>query len=194
VLDHLVADIHAHGDHTNAGEIGYPYLLRALAKEDRDGVILAMLMRKDPPSYGSQLEAGATALTEAWDANPHSSQDHLMLGGAEQWLYRRLAGIDFDRSRVDVAERITLRPIALPGVDWVRGGFDSSLGHIQSDWKREGSRVVYTITVPAGSKALIALPNGAASDARVRPERSGRGNESHFIVGAGKWIFSAPAN
>ncbi len=31
VLAHIVADIHAHGDHVTAGEVGYPYLLRALA-------------------------------------------------------------------------------------------------------------------------------------------------------------------
>ncbi|WP_235011691.1 alpha-L-rhamnosidase [Bryocella elongata] len=194
VLEHLVADIHALGDHTNAGEIGYPYLLRALAKEDRDDVILAMLMRKDPPSYGSQLEVGATALTEAWDANPHSSQDHLMLGGAEQWLYRRLAGIDFDRSRADEAQQITVHPIALSGVDWVRAGFDSSLGHIESDWKREGTRVAYRITVPAGAHAMVVLPPQAASDARARLLASESAIQSRFLVGAGTWTFSAPAN
>lgn len=194
VLDHLVADIHAHNDHTTAGEIGYPYLLRELAKEGRDDVILAMLLRKDPPSYGSQLEAGATALTEAWDANPHSSQDHLMLGGAEQWLYRRLAGIDFDRSRSDPNARITVRPIALQEVNWVRAGFDSSLGHIQSDWKREGPRVVYTIVVPAGTRATVILPKGAASDARAMPLAGGSGSEASFVVGAGTWRFSAPGN
>jgi hypothetical protein len=193
VLEHLIADIHAHDDHTNAGEIGYPYLLRALAKEHRDDVILAMLMRKDPPSYGSQLAAGATALTEAWDANPHSSQDHLMLGGAEQWLYRRLAGIDFDRSRADAAERVTVRPVALRGVDWVRAGFDSSLGHVQSDWKRDGARMTYRVEVPKGTSATIVLPAGARSQrAGVHPIAAG--DEVRFIIGPGTWTFTAPTN
>ena len=56
-------------------------------------------MRTDSPSYGYQLAQGATALTEAWDSNPNSSQDHFMLGHAEEWFYRGLAGIDFDLSR-----------------------------------------------------------------------------------------------
>lgn len=192
VLDHLVADIHAHNDHTTAGEIGYPYLLRALAAEDRDDVILAMLLRKDPPSYGSQLEAGATALTEAWDANPHSSQDHLMLGGAEQWFYRRLGGIDFDRSRAKADEQITLRPVVLPGVDWVRCGFDSSLGTIESDWRREGGEVTFTVIVPRGRQATIALPKGTRSSARgLRGVDAG--GEVHFVASAGTWVFHAPA-
>ena len=47
-----------------------------------------MLERTDMPSYGYQLAQGATSLTEAWDANPASSQDHFMLGDAEEWFYR----------------------------------------------------------------------------------------------------------
>ena len=37
------------------------------------------------------------------------SQDHFMLGGAEEWFYRGLGGIDFDMSRAK-DERITIRP------------------------------------------------------------------------------------
>ena len=87
VLAHIVADIHAHQDHITTGEVGYPYLLRALMASRENDLVLAMLLRKDPPSYGSQLAAGATSLTEAWDAK-HGSQDHFMLGGAEEWFYR----------------------------------------------------------------------------------------------------------
>jgi hypothetical protein len=55
---------------------------------DANDLIVAMMMQKTPPSYGAQLAAGATSLTEAWDADPHSSLDHFMLGGAEEWFYR----------------------------------------------------------------------------------------------------------
>ena len=83
VLKHVVADIAAHDDHITTGEVGYPYLLRALMEAGRSDLVLDMMLRKNPPSYGSQLDAGATSLTEAWDANPRASQDHFMLGGAE---------------------------------------------------------------------------------------------------------------
>ncbi len=186
VLAHLVADIHSHNDHVTTGEVGYPYLLRALADSGRDDVILAMMLRKDPPSYGSQLEAGATSLTEAWDANPHSSQDHLMLGGAEEWFYRRLGGMDIDLSRKVLAERLTIRPIALEGVDWVRCGFDSILGKVQSDWKREGDVVLYAVTVPVASTVL--LPEGATSERGLHPLRSD-GGQIIFRVEPGTWRF-----
>ncbi|MDW5267174.1 MULTISPECIES: family 78 glycoside hydrolase catalytic domain [Acidobacteriaceae] len=164
VLEHIVADIHAHNDHVTTGEIGYPYMLRALMAAGRSDVEMAMMMRKDPPSYGSQLEAGATSLTEAWDANPHSSQDHFMLGGAEEWFYRGLGGIDFDLSRPEKAERITIRPAVVDGVDWVRCSYDSKLGKIDSGWKKEGGTLAMDVTIPVGETGTVWVPatNGAA--------------------------------
>ena len=157
VLEHIVADIHAHNDHVTTGEIGYPYMVRALLENGRSDVLLAMMLRTDPPSYGSQLAAGATALTEAWDANPSSSQDHFMLGGGEEWFYRGLAGIDFDMSRAR-DERITIRPAIVDGVGWVRGSYDSVLGLVKSDWKRDAGVTTIEIMVPAHAAATVWIP------------------------------------
>ena len=46
-LKHVVDDIHAHEDHVTAGEVGYPYMLRALMEGGRSDVLMAMMMRKD---------------------------------------------------------------------------------------------------------------------------------------------------
>jgi alpha-L-rhamnosidase len=161
VLEHIVADIHAHQDHVTTGEVGYPYLLRALMEGGRNDVLLAMMLRKDPPSYGSQLAAGATALTEAWDANPKSSQDHLMLGGAEEWFYRGLGGIDFDLSRENAVERITIRPRVVDGVNWIRCGFDSKLGRIESDWRTDSLLMYLDVTVPQDAAFIVPLRSAA---------------------------------
>ncbi|HEV2578941.1 MAG TPA: family 78 glycoside hydrolase catalytic domain [Acidobacteriaceae bacterium] len=192
VLQHVVDDIHAHQDHVTAGEIGYPYLLRALAEGGRDDVILAIMLRKDPPSYGSQLEAGATALTEAWDANPHSSQDHFMLGSAEEWFYRRLGGMDIDLSRENEVERLTVRPVAVKGVDWVRCGYDSALGKVESDWRRASGKVLYSVTVP--KRATVVLPAGAIAESKHVVSLRSRGNQAVFEVARGTWKFSASSN
>ena len=111
VLQHIVDDIRAHDDHVTTGEVGHPYLLRALMQAGRSDIVLATLERKDSPSYGAQIAAGATSLTESWNGKARSSQDHFMLGGAEEWFYRGIGGIDFDMSR-SVDERITIRPAA----------------------------------------------------------------------------------
>jgi hypothetical protein len=174
VLAHIVADIHTHDDHITTGEVGYPYLLRALMENGENDLVLAMLLRKDPPSYGSQLAAGATSLTEAWDANPHSSQDHFMLGAAEEWFYRALGGIDFDMSR-SKDERIMIRPAMVDGVTWVKCGYKSTLGKIESDWKQEGGATSIDVAIPPGATATLILPVKMTPSAPENGLPKGRG-------------------
>jgi hypothetical protein len=163
VLAHIVADIHAHNDHVTTGEVGYPYMLRALMAGGQNDLVMAMMMRKDPPSYGSQLQAGATSLTEAWDANPDSSQDHFMLGGAEEWFYRGLGGINFDLSNPLRDERITIHPYFVDGVGWVKSSYQSTVGEIESSWRKENGILTMDVTIPAGTTATVWIPaNGSA--------------------------------
>jgi alpha-L-rhamnosidase len=93
--------------------------LRALRRAGRSNIVLATLERKDPPSYGSQIAVGATSLTESWSGQARSSQDHFMLGAAEEWFYRAPDGIDFDMSR-SVDERITIQPVLVPQITLIR--------------------------------------------------------------------------
>ena len=156
VLQHLIADIEAHQEHTTAGEVGFPYLLRALHEAGRDDVVLAMALRPDPPSYVSQLRAGATSLTEAWDANPANSQDHFMLGGIEEWFYRAAGGIDLDMSQSKPEQRITIHPAQLKGIEWVKVSYRSRLGMIAVESKGSGVMMDFDVTVP--SRSTIKLP------------------------------------
>jgi hypothetical protein len=157
VLQHIVDDIHAHEDHTTAGEVGYPYLLRALMQAGRSDVVLAILERKDPPSYGAQLAAGATSLTESWSGSARSSQDHFMLGGAEEWFYRALGGIDFDLSR-STDERITIRPELPEGVGWVKCSYKSVIGEIRSEWRQADGATSIDVAIPPKATATLILP------------------------------------
>ena len=171
VLQHIVADIHAHNDHITTGEVGYPYLLRALMEAGRNDVVLAMMLRKDPPSYGSMLAAGATSLTEGWDGS--HSQDHFMLGGAEEWFYRGLGGIDFDISR-SVDERITIRPALVEGVTWVKCSYKSMLGEIRSEWRQEGGVTSIDVAIPPRATATLILPvKMATEDLTRKPAKVG---------------------
>jgi hypothetical protein len=157
VLNNLVADIRSHNNHVTAGDVGFHYLVRALTDNDRSDVLLDMLSRTDPPSYGAQLAHGATTLTEAWDANPDLSQNHFMLGHAEEWFYRGLAGIDFDRTRA-VDERILIHPAIVGNVHGASATFQSSLGAIRSAWTRTGNTLRMDVSIPQGATATILFP------------------------------------
>ena len=157
VLARLVADVHAHGDHVTAGDIGYHYVVDALLEGGRSDVLMAMLSRTDSPSYGYQLAQGATALTEAWDANPKSSQDHFMLGDAEEWFYRGLGGLSVDMA-LPAEEQITIHPAVVRGVPSSETIYKSVKGEIRSAWQHAGDHVTLDVTVPANTVATVYVP------------------------------------
>ena len=156
VLSALVDDIRAHQNHVTAGDVGFHYVVDALMLNGRSDVLYDMLERTDSPGYGYQLAQGATALTEAWDTDRRSSQDHLMLGHAEEWFYRGLGGIDLDLARAGAA-RLSLHPVMVGKLAWVRTSYASTLGLIQSNWQRSGSTVLYDFTVPPNATATIEI-------------------------------------
>ena len=188
VLENLIKDIRAHGNHVTAGDIGFHYVVRALTENGRSDVLFDMLSRDDSPSYGYQLKRGATTLTEAWDANPGASQNHFMLGHAEEWFYRGLAGIDVDMTRPETRQ-IMIRPAFLAKVPEAQAKVHTVLGIVESSWTREGANVVWRVAIPVGSRALVALPN-TASDVSMNggapPQASPAGE---FSLGSGAYEF-----
>jgi hypothetical protein len=161
VLENLVKDVVSRGNRQTAGDVGYTYLLRALSEGGRSGVIFDMTARTDPPSYGAQLANGATSLTEAWDADPASSQNHCMLGHIQEWFYSGLAGIKPDPASPGFVH-FFIEPQFVGDLTWVRARYQSVRGPIASEWKRDGNNVELRVTVPAGSTASVILPGKAA--------------------------------
>ncbi len=60
VLNAVVEDVSRRGNALTAGDVGYRYLLRALAEGGRSDVIYAMNNQSERPGYGYQLKRGAT--------------------------------------------------------------------------------------------------------------------------------------
>ena len=157
VLDAIVADVRQRGNANTAGDVGYRYVLRALADGGRSDVIFDMNNQSDKPGYGYQLKMGATSLTEAWNAGPSSSQNHFMLGQIMEWFYAGLAGIAPDPAAPGF-KKILLRPQPVGDVTWVKCAYDSVRGSISSDWKREGVAFQWTVTIPASTTATVFVP------------------------------------
>ncbi len=201
VLENLIGDIRKHTNHVTAGDIGFHYVVRALTDAGRSDVLMDMLSRTDTPSYGSQLAAGATTLTEAWDANPHSSQNHFMLGHAEEWFFRGLAGIDLDLNR-PASRQIVIRPAFLKEAKGATASIDTVLGTIRSAWAydKAGSGWSLDVDIPVGATATVYLPVGATmgggrpiSLSGLKQQPAELGSESSVVVGSGHYRFAAMA-
>ncbi|MGB7135762.1 MAG: family 78 glycoside hydrolase catalytic domain [Acidobacteriaceae bacterium] len=201
VLAYLIDDIRAHNNHVTAGDVGFHYVVDALYENGASSVLLDMLLRTDSPSYGYQLAKGATALTEAWDANPHSSQDHLMLGDAEEWFYAGLGGIDVDFSRAP-PDQIALHPAILSRIASANVVYRSVKGVIRVAWHQGRERTALDVTIPPNVTATVIFPSGTGRDIResgtpVAQARGVRfvrtdGSAPAYSVVSGTWHFSIP--
>lgn len=185
VLNSLVASIRITGNHVTAGDIGFHYLVRALTDGGRSDVLYDMLSRTDPPSYGAQVAAGVTTLAESWDANPKDSQNHFMLGDAEEWFYRGLAGIDFDRSR-GAGEEIRISPAVIGSLTSASATLHSSLGVIKSAWSRQSpssDALSVDLEIPPATTARFIVPPSYRSPVRERDRRRGKDDRGGRNIG-----------
>jgi hypothetical protein len=160
----IVQDIQSRGDALTSGDVGYRYLLRALALGGRSDVIFTMNNQSDRPGYGYQLAHGATSLTESWDARGggNASQDHFMLGHIMEWFYYDLAGIQIDPTAVGY-KKIIIAPTPTGDIQWAKASLDTVRGRIESEWHRDGAQLTLRVTIPANTSATLHLPTADAS-------------------------------
>jgi hypothetical protein len=198
ILDNVVRDVREKG--LTAGDVGYRYLLRALADGGRSDVVFAMNNQSDKPGYGYQLKMGATSLTEAWDALRSSSQDHFMLGQINEWFFHDLAGIQSDPAAPGF-QRIIIHPALVGDLAFVSASYDSIHGKITSAWRREPRQIGLRVTIPANCAATVFVPAGAPESVTEsgRPAANSPGvkflrmeaGAAVYQIGSGTYQFAA---
>jgi alpha-L-rhamnosidase len=176
VVEQLVRDVRSRGDQQTAGDIGYRYLIRALTDAGRSDVLWAMNTRTNVPSYGAQIAQGVTSLAEAWDANPHSSQNHCMLGHVQEWFITGLAGIGQAPDSVGF-ERIVIRPQVVGDLAGAGAYYDSIRGRIESRWTREQDKFTLEVRIPPNATATVYVP--------------ARGGVQTHAIGSGTYRFTS---
>ncbi len=200
VLQKLVDDVRSRGNQVTAGDVGFRFLVEALRAGGHPGVLFDLVTRTEGPGYVDQLKKGATSLTEAWDANPASSQNHCMLGHVGEWFYSGLGGINPD-PRGPGFRRIILQPQVVAGLDWARARYDSISGPIGSEWRKAGDQVVFEIAIPPNTSATIQIPttdpDGVTEGGKAIGRVSGirciekQARAAVFEVGSGRYRFEA---
>ncbi len=180
VVETIVRDVHSRSNAVSAGDVGYRYLLRALADGGRSDVIFDMNNQSDKPGYGYQLKLGATTLTEAWNARPGASQNHFMLGQIEEWFYHDLAGIRSDPAGPGF-KKIIIAPEPVGDLKWVKASYESIRGKIVSDWKRAGKKFTLHVKIPANTAATVYLPARRANTVTESGKLVGKNQGVKFL-------------
>jgi alpha-L-rhamnosidase len=155
----------SHG-HTGTGLIGGQWLMQVLSANGRADVAYEIASQKTYPSWGYMASQGATTIWELWNgdtANPAmNSGNHLMLvGDLITWFYENLAGIRPDPAQPGF-KHIIMRPTPIGDLTFVKASHKSPYGEISSDWKRNGDQLIWNVSIPVNTTAMVYVP---ASDA-----------------------------
>ncbi|HEU5080759.1 MAG TPA: family 78 glycoside hydrolase catalytic domain [Opitutaceae bacterium] len=179
VFASLIHAVESVGDTVTAGDIGYRYLLLALAQGGRSDLIYRMINQDEKPGYGYILKKGETSLTEAWDANLSSSHNHFMLGQITEWFYGHLVGLrSADGPAGAGFKKIVIAPEPVGDLTWAEASYHSIHGLISVRWERQPRReetsadveakgdFKLSLSIPANTTAEVSLPSRGRESVR----------------------------
>lgn len=181
IVKKLVLDIRKHGNSFTSGDVGYRFLLKALAMEGYSNLIYEMNNQSEKPGYGYQLKMGATALTEKWNADGvyMGSQNHFMLGQINEWFFNDLAGIGVDDDGAGAGFRNSIiKPMLAGDLKWVKGSYQTISGLISSEWKRDNDVFSLDVSIPVNTTATVFISAKNESDVQ----------ESGMIISGAKGV------
>ncbi len=198
VFSNLVDSIKANDKALTAGDIGFHFLVQALADGGASQLLYEMNSRDDVPGYGYQLRKGATALTESWPALEVVSNNHLMLGHLMEWFYSGIGGIRQEEQSVGF-RNIIIKPAVTGDLTSAKTSFESPYGTIQTDWMLKEGNFRMKVTIPPNTTASVYLPADtnsqvyenslpAAQSEDIRFIKSENGN-AIYHTGSGNYDF-----
>jgi len=175
----LAAMIAANGNHMSTGFLGTRPLLPVLSSVGRNDLAVFLLQSREFPSWGYEVEQGATTIWERWDS--YTKEDgfgrhnaamnsfaHYSFGAVCEWMFRVLAGIESDGPGY---AKIIIRPTPpRPGsnaqrqpIDWVKASHDSIRGRIETEWRAGGDRYQLSVKIPTNTTATVYVPAADAA-------------------------------
>jgi alpha-L-rhamnosidase len=178
LADKLSAGETADNSGMTTGFLGTRPLLPVLTSVGENDLAVKHFQSRKFPSWGYEVEQGATTIWEHWDsytkAHGFGGMDgtqnasmnsfaHYSFGAVCEWMLGDLAGIQADGPGYD---RIIIHPHPpTPGSDgehtpisWVKAHFDSIHGRIESDWRVVDGQFELETIIPANTSATIYLP------------------------------------
>lgn len=158
-----------HDGHVSTGVVGIQFLMRTLTEHGRGDLALKIATNDTYPSWGYMVRNGATTIWELWNGNTAdpamNSGNHVMLlGDLIIWEYECLGGI---RAIEPGYKKIQLKPYPIDGLDFVNCSYESVSGRIESNWRHDGNRFEWDITIPANTEAEVWIPNEKGYEVRL---------------------------
>jgi len=176
--------------HFDTGMMATPYLLEVLTRYGRADLAYTVMNRRDFPSYGYNIERGATSLWETWTGN--DSHSHPMFGSVCAWFYQSLAGINPDGSNPGF-RHIIVKPYVVSELSHVNTTYPTAYGPVGSYWELVDGNLKLTVEVPPNTTATVFVPgnNVNSLDRKLQTVIIKEHNQewSVYEVGSGDYSF-----
>ncbi|MEE8810276.1 alpha-L-rhamnosidase-related protein, partial [Lactimicrobium sp.] len=141
------------------GFLSTPLILDVLSQIDIEAAY-KLLENEQMPGWLYMPKTGATTVWEAWEGNTVknggiASLDHYSKGAVCQWLFETMCGI-----RIASENTFIIAPEPGGHFTYAAASWRSVYGKVESSWKKENQKIIFTITVPSNCMAQVVLPDG----------------------------------
>lgn len=169
-IKRLAELIEENGMRLNTGFVGTPYLCHALTEYGRSDIAYNLLLQTEYPSWLYSVGKGATTIWEHWDgikpdgsfwSDDMNSYNHYAYGAIADWLYTKVAGINYDENE-PAYKHIIIKPFADKRLGYACAKVETMYGNVVSKWSYENDEIKYSIEIPAGAYADFIFPDGNA--------------------------------
>ena len=166
VLQHLVQDIQAKGNHLSTGIVSTAQAFPLLSDNGQHDLAVELISSISYPSYGFMFNnpyENATTLWELWDAPFEGpgmdSRNHHMFGSVGAWFYSHLAGIDLQAGLIVIHPRMVSE-----SKKHLLGKIDAQLstlyGLVRVSYTRHepdtfANSILLRVTVPSNAQAQV---------------------------------------
>ena len=138
----------------DTGFLATPFILDVLCGLGEKETAYKILWQKERPSWLYEVDHGATAIWEAWDADDAKrtgrfvSFNHYAFGCVDDFIFRHIAGIDSEEPGFS---HIVIRPDPDCGLAFCDRKFECEAGTIAVHWNREKLEV----SIPCNTDATV---------------------------------------
>ena len=164
VAANLVALVKENDNKMATGFLGTRPLLPVLSATGHHDVAGILMQQREYPSWGYEVDNGATTIWERWNSyikgsgvhEPSmNSFSHYAFGAVCEWMMAELAGIDRAAPGFD---RVKIAPRPTGTITHASASMETRHGKLACSWKFEKDQFIAQIMVPPNTVAQLSLP------------------------------------
>ncbi len=169
-LNQLILD---NNGYLTTGFLGVKALLPALSMTGHNETAYQLLLNKGYPSWGYEIENGATTIWERWNSYTKghgfmsagmNSFNHYSFGSVCEWMFNYMVGIKTDGPAY---KHIIIKPeISKDNISHAQAWLNTMNGKIVSSWKVKGNKLFMNMTIPVNASSVIYIPAKAADSVK----------------------------